>query len=183
VLCFRRKIQSGERRVYGRVRELLRPLVETEIENVIAGKPRSEETSVAASYARIYYEQRCDNNPSKLRALRGTIANKIFIFFFAAFSNSFAMAAWTLYHIMENTNGVGDRVRDEMEKSPGGNVRECAELERCILEIGRLYTPGTVLRKLLKPWTIPLTGTTLCAGATVGMSVYLEGLCHICEST
>jgi len=160
----------GERRIYAKIRELLYPIVDDAIEDAISGTPRSsEEVTVVSSFARLFYERKCDSNPDKLRSKRGDIADNVFTFFFAAFSNSFAMAAWTLYHIVENTNGIGDRVHAAIDNSDGNRV---VELERCILEISRLYTPSTVLRKLLRPWTIPSTQTTLPIGTTVGMSFY-----------
>ena len=137
----------GERRVFGKVRELLYPYVDEEIQRLCIDKvPESDDESVLQTFVRMWYKK-VDQDVDLLRQARRRIVNDVFLFSFAAFTNSYAGSAWVLYHCLRNTSGVGNEIRQEVERIPKDNAvheLDCPVLEMTVLEISRLYTPGNL---------------------------------------
>jgi cytochrome P450 len=169
----------GERQVYVRARELILPYVDEEIEKCIAENnngdhkdkdndndndiDNDEDASVLSEIIKSWYSTKLGKNDDLLRAARIRLANDMFIFTFAAFSNSFSTAAWILFHTISNTNGVGDKIRNELKD---GYTTNCPELTKAILEVARLYTPGAVHRKLMQDWNLPSSLSTSTSSTT-----------------
>jgi cytochrome P450 len=124
-----------------------------------------------AGMVRKWFTSRLSEDPDYLRVAKRRIANDLFNFSFAAVTNSFVAAAWVLFHVIRNTNGTGDRVREEL-KTLSDNSDELPELENTINEVARLYTPGAVMRLLLSPWELPSKGEMIPAGSVVVVPVY-----------
>eukprot|EP00547_Thalassionema_nitzschioides_P015974 CAMPEP_0194253410 /NCGR_PEP_ID=MMETSP0158-20130606/29775_1 /TAXON_ID=33649 /ORGANISM="Thalassionema nitzschioides, Strain L26-B" /LENGTH=421 /DNA_ID=CAMNT_0038991091 /DNA_START=324 /DNA_END=1585 /DNA_ORIENTATION=+ len=165
----------GERRVFQRQRDLTDPYIQEEIQNVLAGKPEPNDGSVLSSMVRYWYN-RLDKDEAALRSATRRIGNDLFMFTFAAFTNSYAAAAWVMYHILHNTNKTGDNIQPELDKVHQSMEQdnpefECPGLEKIILEIARLYSPGAFLREIMKPWTMPSTKEVVPKGSIVMLSV------------
>ncbi len=162
----------GERRIYNKVREFAMPIVEDEIEQCIAGTLEEDDASVLSSLVRSWWND-VEQDANLLRQARHRIVYDIFTFMFAAFSNSFGAAAWTLFHVLRNTANVGVKVRAELSQvSAESDVTEFVELEKTLLEVCRLYTPGSLLRKLMTNWKMPSSGIEVEKGTTLVVSSY-----------
>lgn len=135
----------GERRAFREARDFLLPIVDEEIERCIAGEAEAEDASVLSSFVRAWYQLKLQKNPDYLRGTRERIANDMYLFTFVAITNSFATAGWVLFHVIRNTGGVGDRIRDELTKLDVDSD-SLPETEKAIYEIARLYMPGAVMR-------------------------------------
>jgi hypothetical protein len=85
----------GERRIYQKDRRLLLPLIDKEIQGCLDGIQPAHPISALASMVRFRYEG--EVNSEDLKHLRIRIANDLFFFSFAAFSNFLTGAAWVLY--------------------------------------------------------------------------------------
>ena len=140
---------TGERGIYAKIRNLLFPLIDKEIDECIAGNPLKPNPSFLSSSIRYRFDKEFKKDEGKIRMARDRIANDLFAFSFAAFSNSFAGAAWAIYHILRDTNGIGTRIRSEIENGPEDAISPT--LQNTIMEITRLYTPGQIIRKVRKP--------------------------------
>ena len=163
----------GERRIYQRIRALLYPMIDKEIEDIIAGKETTtDHPSAMASIVRFRYEREFNKNADFLRLARTRIANDIFSFSFAAFSNSFGGAAWVLYHILKDTQGTGTRVRDDIASSSPNEIPQ--SLHNCVLEVTRLYNPGNMIRKVKQPLTLA-DGTIVQPGVTLAVNTFIIG--------
>jgi cytochrome P450 len=162
----------GERRVYRDVRALLSPLVDKAIDECIAGKDFGKQPSVLQSMVKYQYDKGWDVTDSiKRKELNMTIANDLFNFSNAAFGNSFAGAGWTLYHILKNTNGLGTKIRQEIAENPEQwGLSLSPTIQNAVLEVTRLYTPGSVPRLIKNQITLPSDGTVVQAGTTIGIS-------------
>lgn len=154
----------GERKVYVQVRELLFPLIDQQIKacHERNGADDGGDSSALSSMVQNWYHRKLNGNLEEVQLARTRIANDLFNFTFAAFSNSFGMAAWVLFHYLRDTNGLQKILRDELLETTtntttttDNSIPQCPKLEATILEIGRLYTPGDVHRKLLHDWTLP----------------------------
>jgi cytochrome P450 len=124
-----------------------------------------------AGMVRMWFKSKLSEDPDYLRAAKHRIANDLFMFTFAAVTNSFGAAAWVLFHVIRNTNGTGDRIREEV-KTLADDSDELPELERTIDEVARLYTPGSLMRLLLNPWELPSKGEVIPAGSVVVVPVF-----------
>ena len=163
----------GERRIYQRIRALLYPIIDQEIEDVIAGKESTtDHPSALSSIIRFRYEREFNKNADFLRLARTRIANDMFSFSFAAFSNSFASGAWTLYHILKDTNGIGARVRDDIASSTADEIPQ--SLQHCVLEVTRLYNHGNLVRKVKQPIKLA-DGTVVQPGVTLAVNTFIIG--------
>lgn len=112
---------------------------------------------------------------------RTRIANDLFSFTFAAFSNSFSMAAWVLYHYLRDTHGLQGILRNELVETPENQKKHTyPQLEAAVLEIGRLYTPGDIHRKLREDWTLPSNPQIVLPKGTV---VLISGLTTMRDPT
>jgi len=164
----------GERQIYARIRTIIYPAIDEEIDNCISGKPERDDASFLSGMVRAWYNIRLDRSPSDLKLARRRIANDLFFFTLAAITNSFAGAAWTIYHVLRNSNGCGDRIRPELERfsasrdangstaTDAASIDDLPELEKTLYEIGRIYTPGSLLRLVVnEPLTFPSTEKTL----------------------
>jgi cytochrome P450 len=120
---------------------------------------------------RLWFTSKCEEDPDYLRAAKHRIANDLFMFTFASVPNTFGAAAWVLFHVIRNTNGTGDRIREEI-KTLADDSTMVPELESTIYEIARLYTSGSVMRLLLQPWEIPSKGEIIPAGSVVAAPVF-----------
>lgn len=164
----------GERWVYRDVRALLFPLIDRAIDECIAGKDFGNKPSVLQSMVKYHYDKGPEvGDPIKRRELNVEIANALFHFANAAFSNSFAGAGWTLYHILNNTNGLGTKIRREIAANPkewGSSIS--STIQNAVLEVTRLYSPGTAPRLLLNRITLPSDGTVVQAGTTIAISSF-----------
>ena len=152
----------GERKIYGKVREILFPLIDEEMELVVNHKQRQnddngsdEDASALSSMVSSWYHRKLNGNGEELALARTRIANDLFSFTFAAFSNSFGMSAWVLFHYLRDTNGLQSVLREELLDKNNQATHTYPHLEATILEIGRLYTPGDLHRKLREDWTLP----------------------------
>jgi len=161
---------KGERSVYAKARQFLYPFVDAEIEKCIAGEPEREDASVLSALVRALYKQKLQNNAEYLRGARIRIANDLFFFTFAAITNSYAAAAWTLWHILRNTGGVGDRVLAELDQL-GPDSDSLPEMEKLIYEIARLYTPGTLFRLVVNDFVLPSTSDVIPSGSLIACNV------------
>jgi cytochrome P450 len=164
----------GERKVFQRQRDLTYPYVEEEMRRVVAGEPQPEDGNVLSSMVHYWYN-RLDKNEDSLKAAKRRICNDLFMFTFAALSNSYAAAAWVMYHILNNTNQTGDNIKAELERVHESMEQDVPEfdssgLEKIILEITRLYSPGAFIREIRKPWTMPSTKEVLQPGTMVLLS-------------
>jgi cytochrome P450 len=119
-----------------------------------------------AGMVRMWYTTRLSEDPEYLRVAKHRIANDLFMFAFAAIANTFGAAAWVIFHVIRNTNGTGDRIRKEL-KTLADDSDEVPELESTLYEIARLYSPGSAMRLLLKPWELPSKGEMIPAGSVV----------------
>ena len=166
---------GGERNVYGRARQFLYPFIDAEIEKCLAGETEGSDASVLAGLVRAWYKQDAfQKNPDFLRGARVRIANDLFFFTFAAITNSYAAAAWALWHVIRNTGGIGDRVRAELNRQlsdDSGDNENFPELENLLNEVARLYTPGTLFRLLMRDFRVPSTGDIIPAGNLIACSV------------
>jgi cytochrome P450 len=162
----------GERHIYRDVRTLLFPLIDKAMDDCIQGKGVGKQPSVLQSMIKYHHEQgRVMADPVKRRELNMEIANDMFNFANAAFGNSFAGAGWTLYHILNNTNGLGTKIRQEIAENPEEwGLSISPTISNAVLEVTRLYTPGTVPRLILEPITLPSDGTVVEPGTTIGIS-------------
>lgn len=173
-------------------------MVDKAMDDCISGKELPKDPSALQSLIQYYYERDFKRDAKKLRICRGRIANDMFFFSMAAFSNSFSAAGWALYHVLMDTNGIGKKVREEFEEmeklnqqvvSSSNNAEEIEHdvnkdlhkkysflgpqsLQNCILEVTRLYTPGNNLRTVKKPVTLPVSGATIPAGVTIVFSSF-----------
>jgi cytochrome P450 len=120
---------------------------------------------------RLWFTTKCEEDPDYLRVAKHRIANDLFMLTFASVPNTFAVAAWVLFHVIRNTNGTGDRIREEI-KTLADDSDEAPELERTVYEIARLYTSGSVMRLLLHPWEMPSKGEIIPAGSVIVVPVY-----------
>lgn len=149
----------GERKIYTQVREILFPLVDEEMEACVkrsdSADTEKQDSSALASMVSNWYHRRLNGNQEDLKLARTRIANDLFNFTFAAFSNSFGMAAWVLFHYLRDTKGLQSVLKEELANPENQSSHTYPQLEATILEIGRLYTPGDVHRKLREDWTLP----------------------------
>jgi cytochrome P450 len=122
----------------------------------------------------MWFTTKLQEDPDYLRVAKRRIANDLFMFTFAAVANSFGAAAWVLFHVIRNTNGTGDRIREEV-KTLADDSDEVPELESTVYEVARLYSPGAIMRLLLEPWEIPSKGVKIPAGSVVVTPVFT---CH-----
>ena len=164
----------GERRIFQRQRDLTYPYIEEEIERVIAGEPEPADGNVLSTMVRYWYN-RLDKDEAALKIATRRICNDLFMFTFAAFTNSYAAAAWVMYHVVRNTNQTGDKIKPELEAVHRSMAQDnpefqCPGLEKIILEITRLYTPGAFLRDIQKPWTMPSTKEVIPPGTFLILS-------------
>jgi cytochrome P450 len=166
----------GERKEFQECRDFFYPYVDAEMKQCLQTKGAEPNENdgpnydypVLAGIVRSTYKD-CQQHETIFRSARTRIANDAILFTFAALTNSYGMAAWVLYYMLRNVDGVGDRIRQELQASPlDGNVgnhhhyHHFPELEATILEIGRLYTPGMVHRRIIKPgFTLPSTADVL----------------------
>ena len=160
-----------ERSIYGTCRQLIYPFLEKEMQ--AAGQSEKADGSVLASFAHQWYH-RLKGDAEALEIAKRRIANDLFFFSFAAVVNSFVMSSWILYHVIRNTAGCGTRIRQELESVPDEEAN-WPELEKTVLEIGRLYTPAVTFRLVKKPVTLPSCGATLPEGSQVIIS---NTVCH-----
>ena len=65
------------------------------------------------------------------------------------------MSAWVLFHFLKDTKGLQSILREELMEPRNQSTHTYPRLEATILEIGRLYTPGDVHRKLREDWRLP----------------------------
>jgi cytochrome P450 len=176
----------GERRVFCKVRALLYPHVDAEIQRICVDQaPEQDNESVLQTFVRRWYAK-LNQDVRLVRIAKRRIVNELFLFTFAAFTNSYAGTAWVIYHVLKNTNGVGDKIRSELDTLQTELDKDdpsvfkaadinCPYLEWTILEISRLYTPGNLVRETLVPWKMPSTGLTIPSGTFLNFSV---GLAH-----
>lgn len=155
-------IVKGERQAFARAREFVFPYVDAEIQRCVNGEPVSDNYSFLEHTVRSLYKE-FKENEQYLLAARKRVANYLFNFSFAAVTNSYGMAAWVIYHIIKNIDGVGDRVRKELKEMSGEYSNSFPELENLILEIGRLYMPGSTMRLAVQPFVLPSTGDVIPA--------------------
>jgi cytochrome P450 len=172
----------GERRVFAKVRDLLDPYFDQEIQRIcVDQEPESPDESMMQSFIRSWYAKLGQDLEAIQRAKR-RLLNDIFFTTFAAFTNSYGGAAWLFYHILKNTSGCADKILPEIQQTQQAWDRaaqenktptefDCPHLEMTLTEISRLYTPGGVLRETLVPFQLPSTGITLPPGTMVSMSV------------
>jgi cytochrome P450 len=146
-------------------------MVDEEIERCIAGEPEAEDASVLSSFVRAWYQLKLQKNPDYLRGTRVRIANDMFLFTFAAITNSYPVVAWVLFHAIRNTGGVGDRIRAELTKVDVDDSESLPEMEKAINEVARLYSPGTLMRLVNAPFKVPSTGDVISPGSLVAFSV------------
>ena len=119
----------------------------------------------------MWYTSRLSEDPEYLRVAKHRIANDLFMFAFAAVANTYSAAAWVLFHVIRNTNGTGDRIREEV-KNLADDSDDVPEMECTLYEIARLYTSGSVMRLLLKPCELPSNGETIPTGIVVAVPVF-----------
>jgi cytochrome P450 len=162
----------GERRIYARLRKMLYPIVEAEIEACIAGKPLPANPSVLTSFLRYRFEHDFNRNVERFKLVGKRTANTLIFFSFAAISNSYTIGAWTLWHILMDTHGIGMRICNEMKINDDTNVDISQILEHTILEVTRLYTPGNVYRKVKKPLVLPSDGTEIEKDTTIVVNMF-----------
>jgi cytochrome P450 len=124
-----------------------------------------------AGMVRMWYTTRLSDDPEYLRVAKYRIANDLFMFAFAAVANTYAAATWVIFHVIRNTNGTGDRIRKELKTLPDDSD-EVPELESTLYEIARLYTAGSAMRLLLKPWKLPSKGEIIPAGSVVAIPAF-----------
>lgn len=160
----------GERRDYVRAREFIYPFIDAEINKCINNEPEGEEASVLSGLVRNWFKLKLEQNADYLKEARIRIANDLFLFTFAAITNSYAGAAWVIWHVLRNTDGVGDRVQEELKRL-GPDADSLPEMEMLIYEIGRLYAPGSLFRLLLKDFTLPSTGDIIPSGTLIAFNV------------
>lgn len=173
-------IINGERKEFKDCREFLYPYIDAEMDRCIRNSKNGikqqehsstemEDFPVLSGVIQSTFKD-CEQDEAIFRSARRRIANDIILFTFAAVINSYGMAAWTLYYVLRNTAGVGDRIRKELQDS-SPDAEHFPVLEAIILEIGRLYTPGYVHRHILRPFTLPSTGDTIPAGTNIEFNV------------
>ena len=163
---------KGERPIYVKTRQFAYPYIDKEIENYLAGKP--ENGSVVCSLVHTAGARlKAKENPDVFEDFKVRIANDLILFTFAAITNSFGAAAWSLFHILKNTDGCGDKVRSEIASQTDISVLS-ETLEMMVLEILRLYSPGTTTRLVKKPLQLPSdpskiipTGSLICIGGAM----------------
>ncbi|KAL3915927.1 MAG: hypothetical protein SGILL_005416 [Bacillariaceae sp.] len=175
----------GERQIYVKVRELLFQFVDEEIEKCVqrskSGSAKTdfeeEDSSALASMVQQWYHRKLNGSDEDIYYARTRIANDLFNFTFAAFSNSFGMSAWVLYHYLLDTKGLQSVLRKELLETPENKLTNTyPQLEVAILEMARLYTPGDLHRKLKADWPLPSNpkivvpkGTVVLASALTTM--------------
>jgi cytochrome P450 len=120
---------------------------------------------------RMWFKSKLLEDPEYLRVAKFRIANDLFMFTFAAVANSYGAAAWVLFHVIRNTNGTGDRIREEI-KTMADDSDEVPELESTVYEVSRLYASGSLMRLLLNPWELPSKGEIIPAGSVVAVPVF-----------
>mmetsp|Transcript_54206 Transcript_54206/g.80862 ORF Transcript_54206/g.80862 Transcript_54206/m.80862 type:complete len:264 (-) Transcript_54206:236-1027(-) len=127
----------------------------------------------------VYYHRKLNGNKEDVDVARTRIANDLFNFTFAAFSNSFGMAAWVLYHYLCDTKGLQSVLRKDLLKSsenknnPLTHHPTYPQLETAILEMARLYTPGDLHRKLRMDWPLPSNPNIVIPKNTVVLASFL----------
>jgi cytochrome P450 len=159
----------GELQAYPRARALIIPFIDIEIERCIRGEPERDDFPVLGALVRSLFKQN-KNDPDIIRTTHTRIANHLFSFSFAAVTNSFGAAAWVIFHVLSNIDGIGDRVLKEIMDEENVTNTNFPELESLILEIGRLYTPGSFVRKTVQPLTLPSLGDEVIIPAGTMMS-------------
>lgn len=172
----------GERRAFPKLRALLEPYFDAEVQRICIDKvPEDPSESVMQSFIRSWH-QKLNQDVEALKCAKRRILNELFLFTFAAFSNSYGGAAWLVYHIIGNTSGCGDKVLPEIqqmqqkwsEAAKEGKIPtefNCPNLEWTLTEVARLYTPGAVLREAMIPFKLPSTGVTVPPGTMINLSV------------
>ena len=143
---------TGERPIYRQARQFTYPYIDKEIERYLNDEP--ENTSVICSLVRVVGKRlNAKQHPQLLKEAKIRIANDLIFFTFAAITNSYGAAAWSLYHTLKNTKGCGDKIRSEIMATSNGNatsndnsITVSDTLEMTILEITRLYTPANSYR-------------------------------------
>jgi len=149
----------GERKIYVRVRDL--PLVDEAMRECInkakveLGGERHKQNSVLASLASSWYYRQTNGNLEDYNLTRTRIANNMFTFSFAAYSNILGMAVWVLYHCLKDTVGLQSILKKELLNPENQANSAYPTIEKMIMEIGRLYTPGDFHRKLKEDWPLP----------------------------
>merc|ERR1719253_1479862 len=123
----------GERRIFSQVRDLLFPLIDREIEECAKLSPsldkEKEDRSALASLVSNWYHRKVNGNIDDLRLARTRIANDLFNFTFAAFSNSFGMSAWVLFHFLKDTKGLQSILREELMEPRNQSTHTYPRLE------------------------------------------------------
>lgn len=161
----------GEREIYSQVRDILFPLIDQEMEACVkradSKETEEEDSSALASMISNWYHRKLNGNEDDLHLARTRIANDLFNFTFAAFSNSFGMAAWVLFHYLRDTKGLHAILKEELSSKSNQSTHTYPQLEAAILEIGRLYTPGDMHRKLRDDWTLPSNSSITLPKGTV----------------
>eukprot|EP00039_Didymoeca_costata_P022738 m.5115 g.5115 ORF g.5115 m.5115 type:complete len:536 (-) comp3209_c0_seq1:90-1697(-) len=164
----------GERKQYVKIREMLLPMIDSKIEEITTGE-ESNEPDVLSSFVEYWYNK-CNRDKDALISGKVRIANDMFLFFLASFSNTNVAVGWLLYHVVNNTNGVGERIQEEIDEHVGegeltiNNINKLTHIDSTMTEIARLYMSGTLLRKLKQK--VSLTGYTLPQGRLVGIDIF-----------
>jgi len=169
----------GERSVFERTRKHMGPAIDSLIEAIIANDgPLPNRHEMAHGLAAAYY-LRVDRCPEDFRACRHRLINNLFFLTIAALGNTYAGAAWLLYHTLANTNGLGDRVMPELETVLRGGAGlgtltledfdKLKNLTAGIDEITRLYTPGSATRWVEEDFTTT-QGYTIPEGTIAAVS-------------
>mmetsp|Transcript_16663 Transcript_16663/g.40700 ORF Transcript_16663/g.40700 Transcript_16663/m.40700 type:complete len:265 (-) Transcript_16663:117-911(-) len=120
------------------------------LETVKTQQAPQEKTVLAGMVA--YWWKASDGDERMFWAARRRIANDAFNFTFSAIDNSFSAFAWTLFHILDDTNGTGKHVRAEIDAFIQANdisldsLNKMSNLQGCVREVARLYTPSMLGR-------------------------------------
>ena len=189
IVAYTETFVFGERRVFGRVRALFDRILNEKIEAALAGdEEKLKGIDLMTCLVVSWHKKLPEDQKHLLRESKVRICHDLFGFIFAAVTNSFAAAAWIMWHYLNNSQGFGDKVRDQMAsvRVLGGEsenekaiptldkLEELTYIQNAILEISRLYQMGPALRKLEKDVTFS-NEIVIPAGHIVGFSMYMVG--------
>eukprot|EP01135_Chromosphaera_perkinsii_P005130 Nk52_evm17s317 gene=Nk52_evmTU17s317 len=189
VVSYTETFMFGERRVFGRVRALLDPILNEKIEAVLAGDDEKlKGIDLVTCLVVTWYKKLPEDQKHLLWESKVRICHDVFGFTFAALSNSFAAAGWIMWHYLNNSQGFGDKVRDQMASVRvfgSGNedkqviptldkLEELTYIQNAILEVSRLYQMGPIVRMIEKDVTFS-NGIVIPAGHMVGFSTFVAG--------
>jgi len=160
-------VLTGERQAYKRFYSKLGPIVDRHLQAAANGQ--LEGTEVVVSYIK-WWLDKVGGDPSKVHRKR--IMRDVFFFSMAAIANSFGNAAWVIIYNLRDAD-LRRRQQQEFDDVFGAGdaftgftlegLERCSVLQATMLEVARLYTPGSSFRLVMEDLHLS-SGTVVPAG-------------------